>query len=446
MAVKVRQGGSRDFLAELTGDRLSDWLATSLANDPITAWRKQSFERARQLPTPTNKDEDHKYLNLRRLNLSGLSPIEVINTRNRNGNRTTEIMAGSNSLSEIPNRLRLAEHAVDSVDDYFFGSLSDAASQMPERVAHYLRFCDEQFAPRKLAQLSHAYLSNGTFFYLPTERVLKAPRQLFVRLSGDNALTSYGKVVVAEPLSQADLAWDISADANASGFFNGTLDIIAHAGSKLTLLLSQELVGTLSSVLTVRAYLEENAEVEIATINAGGDVVQLEVDVQLAGRGSRGIVNGVYLARERENFNFLTHQNHQFGDSNTDFYYAGTLSGRSTASYLGKITIAEGAQQSDAYQTNRNLVLNRGVRVNSSPKLEISANDVRCSHGATTARVSDLEMYYLRSRGLGEQTAKVMLAEGFLQQVKTRLRGETLQQGFADRLGWLLENWSVNAA
>lgn len=441
MAVKVRHSGSRDFLAHLTGDGLSEWLSTSIANDPITNWRKESFRKAKTLPTPSNRDEDFKYLDVRRLELSELTPIEVVNTRNRNGERTTEITAGVSSIHDIPNRLRISEHATDKVDDYFFGSLSDAAAQMPEKVAHYLSFADKMFEPRKLVLLSHAYLSNGTFFYLPAKRVLRAPRQLYSRLSGENVLTSYAQFVVAEPQSQADLAWDISAEASASGFFNGTLDIVAHTGSKLTLLLSQELVGKVSSSLTVRAYLEDNAELEIAALHAGGGVVQVEVDLQLAGRGSRALVNGIYLSGERENYNFLTHQNHQVGDTNSDLYYAGTLAGRSTTSYLGKITIAEGAQRSDAYQTNRNLVLNRGVRVNSSPKLEISANDVRCSHGATTSRVSDLEMYYLRSRGIDPLVAKRMLADGFLQQVKGRVKSENLKQAFSDRVDWLLGNW-----
>ncbi len=446
MAVTVRQSKGRDFLADLTGDRLSNWLSTSLANDPITIWRQESFRRAQLLPSPSNRDEDFKYLNLRRLNFDGLTPIEVINTRNRNGDGTTEITSGLRSIHDIPSRLRFNEHVRDTVADYFFGSLADAAARMPERVERYLALIGSRFPARKLALLSHAYLSNGAFFYLPADRILHAPRQLYSNLSGERTLTSYAKLVVLESRAQADLVWDIDAAPEASGFFNGTLDIIAHAGSKLTILLNQQLVDKLDSNVLIRAYLEDSAEVEIATINAGGGVVQVEVDLQLAGRGSRAVVNGVYLARAKESFNFLTHQNHQVGDTNTNIYYAGTLAGRSTASFLGKISIAEGAQQSDAYQTNRNLVLNRGGRVNSSPKLEIAANDVRCSHGATIARVSDSEMFYLRSRGLDREEARVMLAEGFLEAVKKRVQGEILRQGFAKRLGWLLSNWSGNGS
>jgi Fe-S cluster assembly protein SufD len=447
MAVVVRKSaGDRDILAELTGERLSGFLSTSLTNDPITAWRQASFRKARELPTPTNRDEDFKYVNFRRLNLGDLTPIEMVNWRNRNGNQTTEIRSGLQSVHEIPGWLRLAEQTAERVDDYFFGSLSDASMRWPERMEHYLSFCDSQFAARKFALLSHAYLSNGTMLYLPAERELLVPRQLYTKLSGEKVMSSYATVAVVEPHSRAELAWDITAERTASGFFNGTLDLIAHAGSKLNVLISQELADSVDSVLTVRVYLEENAEVEIATVNAAGAVVQFDVDLKLAGRGANALVNGIYLARGRENFNFLTHQDHQVGDTRTDLYYAGTLAGRAGASYLGKITIAEDAQRSDAYQTNRNLVLNSGVRVNTSPKLEISANDVRCSHGATTARVSEEEMFYLRSRGLDQTQSKTMLSEGFLQQVTSRIKGESLNQGFSDRLAWLLGAWSENGS
>lgn len=182
---------------------------------------------------------------------------------------------------------------------------------------------------------------------------------------------------------------------------------------------------------------------EMASIASGGMVHQTEIDIKFAGQGARALVNGVYLGRHRENFNLLTHQDHQVGNTNSDLFYIGTLSGQSSSNYLGKITIARDAQRSDAYQKNRNLILNKGCVVNSSPKLEIGANDVRCTHGATTAKVSDLEMFYLRSRGIDYLTAKVLLADGFIAQVTPRIKSELLQNGFARRLDALLYRWGA---
>jgi len=180
---------------------------------------------------------------------------------------------------------------------------------------------------------------------------------------------------------------------------------------------------------------------EMATITSGGNVNQMEIDIKFAGSGSHALVNGVYLGREKENFNLLTHQDHQIGHTTSDLFYIGTLSGASSSNYLGKITIASDAQRSDAYQKNRNLILNKGCTVNSSPKLEIGANDVRCTHGATTAKVSDLETFYLRARGIDYPTAKVLLADGFISQVTPRIKSPLLQSGFARRLEALLYQW-----
>ncbi len=146
----------------------------------------------------------------------------------------------------------------------------------------------------------------------------------------------------------------------------------------------------------------------------------MEIDLRFAGEGSKATVSGVFVGRNSENFNLLTHQDHHVGHCKSDLLYIGTLAGTSKSNYLGKITIAPKAQRSDAYQKNRNLVLNKGVSVNSSPKLEIGANDVRCTHGSTTARISDLEMFYLRSRGIDKGTVKMLLADGFISQVLRR--------------------------
>lgn len=439
MAVDVRHRTTgEDILAGLLQGDLDGFFATSLSTDAISSWRKQSFAQARELPTPTNKDEDFKYVSFRRLNLTDLNPVEVISAGNGNGAPATELKAGIEELGEIPDRLKIEASTESDREGCFFGSLTDAGIEIPEQVEKFLGFCDTKFTQRKFVYLSHAYLSNGSFLYLPPDHELEHPKHTYTLVSGERALTSYAAIVAAERHARASLVWDLVAKPDASGMFNGTLDVIALEGSKVSLMVNQELTERLDGVLTIRAYLERSAELELVTLNSEGQVVQVEVDVQMAGPGARAVVNGVYVGRNRENFNFLTHQDHRIGDTNTDLYFAGTLSGRSNANYLGKIKIAENAQRSDAYQTNRNLVLNRGVRVNSSPKLEISANDVRCSHGATTARVSDEEMFYLRSRGISADQSRVLLADGFLEQVRGRITNAALKEAFAARLNWSL--------
>lgn len=313
---------------------------------------------------------------------------------------------------------------------------------MPEELATYLEMINRHFPARKFAHLAHAFLSQGVFLHGSKNGLFYEPRQIITRLSDSRSITSLAGLAVLEESAQATAVWDITSAEGTDGLQNGTLDIVLRQGSKLALMLNQQHAEKLNSVMTVRAYLEKDSELELMTLTTGGALSQMEIDLQFAGEGSKATVSGVYVGHGKENFNLLTHQDHRVGHCKSDLFYIGTLAGSSKSNYLGKITIAPKAQRSDAYQKNRNLVLNKGVSVNSSPKLEIGANDVRCTHGATTSRISDVEMFYLRSRGIDKNTAKVLLADGFLSQVSERLQSAFVKQAFEQRLNKLLAGWS----
>ncbi len=419
-------------------------LATSIRqanSDILTPWRKGSLARALAAPAPTNKDEDFKYVNFRLLDFSGLSPEHLRIFGNDNGISATLQTITSENSAKLPERLTLSTGDTRDNANVFFGSFENAAVMLPEELAASLDFFNSHFPPRRYAHLAHAFLSQGVYLHVCRNGSLETPRQIFTLTGGNERMTSLAGMVVLEDNARAELVWDALATVDARGFQNGTLDIVLKPGSKLSLLLNQEYSEQLSSVMTLRAYLEKDSELELVTVNSGGKLNQMEIDLRFAGEGSKATVSGVYVGHNAENFNLLTYQDHRVGHCKSDLLYVGTLAGTSKSNYLGKITIAPDAQRSDAYQKNRNLVLNEGVSVNSSPKLEIGANDVRCSHGSTTARVSDLEMFYLRSRGIDKGTVKMLLADGFLRQAAERVQSLTLKQAYEQRLNALLSNW-----
>jgi Fe-S cluster assembly protein SufD len=410
-------------------------------SDILTPWRKGSLARALAAPAPNNKDEDFKYVNFRLLDFSSLNPEHLRIFGNDNGLPATIQTIASERIVELPERLTLSTGDTRDNANVFFGSFENAAVMLPEELAASLNFFNTHFPPRRFAHLAHAFLSQGVYLHVCRSGSLETPRQIYTLTSGNKTMTSLAGVVVLEDNARAELVWDALATVDAEGFQNGTLDIVLKPGSKLSLLLNQEYSEQLSSVMTLRAYLEKDSELELVTVNSGGKLNQMEIDLRFAGEGSKATVSGVYVGRGAENFNLLTHQDHRVGHCKSDLLYIGTLAGTSKSNYLGKITIAPKAQRSDAYQKNRNLVLNKGVSVNSSPKLEIGANDVRCSHGSTTARISDLEMFYLRSRGIDKGTVKMLLADGFLRQAAERVQSLALKQAYEQRLSALLSNW-----
>ncbi len=437
VVLKAREKG--ELFAPFTEEYFAQFAQSLNGSDNINKWRRSSFEQAVLAPTPSNHDEDFKYVNFRALNLDGLKPVLMQWLQNTGSN--TMLATGIDQMSQLPEEYKVDQVQADPAQNIFFGSFADAHAAEPARFAELLEFFHKTYLSRKFALLAHAFLSQGAYFHVKKNTAESSPRQIFTRFAGEKAMKSFATVAQIDENSRGSLVWDIDSDPTASGLINGTLDVIVKSGSHLNLLLTQHLSAQINSVATVRVYLEKDAMLEMATINSGGHVNQMEVDIKFAGTGAQALVNGVYLGREKENFNLLTHQDHRVGHATSDLFYIGTLSGHSSSNYLGKITIAPDAQRSDAYQKNRNLILNKGCTVNSSPKLEIGANDVRCTHGATTAKVSDLETFYLRARGIDYLTAKVLLADGFISQVTPRIKAPLLQSGFARRLEALLYQW-----
>lgn len=434
---KVRE--KADLFAPFTEEYFAQFGKSLNGNDAIGAWRRASFDKALLAAAPSNRDEDFKYVNFRNLRFEGLKPA-LMQWLQHSG---TDILlaTGIEKIEQLPEEYTVDQVQSDPTQNIFFGSFADAHAAEPQRFAELLGFFHQSYLGRKFALLAQAFLSQGAYLHVKKNTAESSPRQVFTRFGGANVMKSFAAVAQIDENSRGSLVWDIDSAKGSSGLLNGTLDIIVKTGSHLNLLLTQHLTEQINSVMTVRVYLEKDAMLEMATISSGGRVNLMEIDIKFAGSGAQALVNGVYLGREKENFNLLTHQDHQIGHTNSDLFYIGTLSGESSSNYLGKITIAADAQRSDAYQKNRNLILNKGCTVNSSPKLEIGANDVRCTHGATTAKVSDLETFYLRSRGIDYLTAKVLLADGFISQVTPRIKAPLLRSGFARRLEALLYQW-----
>ncbi len=444
MAIVVKSKEKTDLFAPLGEEQFNNFMKSLNGSDGINLWRRKSFEKGLAAQTPNNHDEDFKYVDFRGLSLAGLQTQSVSWLPRLDGNPATMLAAGIDNINRLPEEYYIAGVEHDPSERIVFESLAETSTKQPAKLMELLEFFATHFSERKFVRFAHAYLSQGAFLQVQPNTEESNPRQIYTRLTGEQRLSSFATVAEIGANSRASLVWDIDSETRATGFLNGTLEVIVRSGSHLNLLLTQHLANRLGSTMTVRVYLERDSMLEMATISSGGHVSQTEIDLKFAGRGAQALVNGVYLGREKENFNLLTHQDHQVGNTNSDLFYIGTLAGASSSNYLGKITIARDAQRSDAYQKNRNLILNKGCTVNSSPKLEIGANDVRCTHGATTARVSDLEMFYLRSRGIDYLTAKVLLADGFIAQVTPRIKADLLQNGFARRLEALLYRWGTS--
>lgn len=163
--------------------------------------------------------------------------------------------------------------------------------------------------------------------------------------------------------------------------------------------------------------LGRNAHCHSTSLFVGGRHLRHDVLAGLRGPGCESILRGLYLMGGRQTASIFSHQEHLVPNAHSDLLFKGTMLDRAAASYLGQITVAPHAQGTDAYQSNRSLLLSPKARSSSSPQLEIEANDVRCSHGASVANVSDEELFYLESRGIDPDSGRQLLISGFLAEI-----------------------------
>jgi Fe-S cluster assembly protein SufD len=170
-----------------------------------------------------------------------------------------------------------------------------------------------------------------------------------------------------------------------------------------------------------RAELSKDATLRLFNVTLGGKFSKTRVEASLAGEGANAELKAMYFASGDQFFDFHTLQDHRVGNTRSDLLFKGALSDTARTVYAGLIRIEKHAARSDAYQANRNLVLSDHAKATSIPMLEIDNNDVRCTHGATVGPVDPEHLFYLRSRGIPEPTAKRMLIQGFFGDVLDRI-------------------------
>jgi Fe-S cluster assembly protein SufD len=167
-------------------------------------------------------------------------------------------------------------------------------------------------------------------------------------------------------------------------------------------------------------------------------MVRNEIDALIDGSGVHLALNGLYLARERQHIDNAIRIDHASPGSVSDQFYKGVLDGQARAVFAGKIVVRRAAQKTNAYQANNNLLLSPDVEIDTKPELEIFADDVKCSHGATSGEIDERELFYLRSRGLDPDTARSMLTFAFADEVLQRFGQEAIAvQARRELVRWL---------
>jgi Fe-S cluster assembly protein SufD len=311
--------------------------------------------------------------------------------------------------------------------------LRDATERLPDVVAERLGSIvssDDPFVAR-----NERDWRNGVLVYVPKGQRLSEPVRLSVVHDTDGAALGWRTLIVLEEGAEAEV-WEryASAGEDSEGLFNGVVELVVGDGASLRYVCEQQLSEKTWVFATQRAELARDASLEWIALGFGSASGKVRMETKLGGPGSSAKVTGAYVGGGRQHLDFDTTQEHAAPHTTSDLAFRGVLAERSTAVWRGMIRVDPGAQQTDAFQESRNLLLSKRAHADAIPGLEIEANDVRCTHAAAVAQVDPEQLFYLRSRGMPEPQAKRLIIDGFLQQLAERTSAGPLREALSEAL------------
>ena len=358
--------------------------------------REEAFATFARLPAPSKTDEEW-----RRTDVSKLDPNQFSKLEHLDGQKLVLPSALPAGVILMPLRQAAKEHP-DLVEPRLFS------------LVHADR--------DRFAALHAAFFTGGTFLYVPDGVVIDKPviGQHFSHEGGTSVLPH--TLIVAGKNSKFDYLDEYIADQpEEAGYRSGSTEIFAGDGAQVGYVAVQKWGRNVWHFADQRAELKKDSRLRLFNVTLGGNFSKTRVEASLAGEGADAELKALYFASGEQFFDFHTLQDHRVGNTRSDLLFKGALSGTARTVYAGLIRIEKHAARSDAYQANRNLVLSGKAKATSIPMLEIDNNDVRCTHGATVGPVDPEHLFYLRSRGIPEVTAKRMLIQGFFGDVLDRI-------------------------
>jgi Fe-S cluster assembly protein SufD len=311
--------------------------------------------------------------------------------------------------------------------------LSVAATRFPELVEGRLGSVVDDADPF-VARNQHAW-TGGAFVYVPRGVKLDAPVSITAVQSAAQTALSWRTLIVLDEGAEAEV-WEqwLSADPKLDALFNGVTEIVVGPNARLTYVCGQELSEKTWVFGSQRAEVERDGTIDWVALGFGSANGKVHMETKLAGRGSHAKVTGAYATHSRQHVDFDTLQEHAAENTTSDLAFRGILDGRSSAVWSGMIQVDKGAQQTDAFQDSRNLLLSKKAHADAIPGLEILANDVRCTHAAAIAQIDKEQVFYLRSHGLPLPAATRLVIEGFLAALVDRFQEGPVRDAVAEAL------------
>jgi Fe-S cluster assembly protein SufD len=312
-------------------------------------------------------------------------------------------------------------------------SLSEALSSHSELLQEHLGSlvpAEDPFVAR-----NEAGWRDGVLIHVPRGVRVTEPIRVEVSVDRDGVAVDWRTLIVLEEGAEAEVweHWSSPGD-EVDGLLNSVVELSVGQAATLRYVNTQDISEKAWIFATQRAQVERDGRLDWAALGFGSARGKVRMETKLAGPGSEARVTGGYAGGPGQHLDFDTLQEHAAPNTNSDLAFRGVLAAGSTAVWRGMIKVDPGAQQTDAFQESRNLLLSTEAHADAIPGLEILADDVRCTHAAAIAQVDKDQLFYLTSRGLGEAAAKTLIIEGFLESLVERLAEGPVRDEISARL------------
>jgi Fe-S cluster assembly protein SufD len=406
----------------------------------IAPLRKAGIDRFAQVGFPTLNDEDWRFTNV-----SGIARLPFKPVFSGGANEITAEAVAKFTFGRLPgSRLVFVNgHYAPKLSviaalpkgarvQNLASALSTEAKLIEAAMAKYPAADQNAFAA-----LNTAFFQDGAFVHVPDGQRIEEPvHLLFISTAPEEGATSHPRnLIIAGKNSQATVLESYVSVADAPYFTNAVTDLLLDEGAVVEHAKFQDESVSAFHIAAVRASLARNANLISHSIATGAQLSRNNIRTSLGGEGVECVLNGLYLTRGEQLADHHMVVEHAQPHCNSHEYYNGILDGKSKGVFHGRILVRQAAQKTDAKQTNKNLLLSDDATVDTKPQLEIYADDVKCTHGATIGQLNDESIFYLRARGIGAERARRMLIHAFAGEIIERVRHAAARQEL-DALVW----------
>jgi Fe-S cluster assembly protein SufD len=404
-----------------TGD-LERYIAS--LNEPswVQKLRREALRRFHELEWPARRDEEWRRTDISMYDFEGYSYEPVFERVRPSGRAPVEEL--SEEDSPIVARIHAKNGRVESAELSSRFRDSNAALYSLRDVRHDSAFGTDlvqtllgraiQKADNKIQLWHYVTFPDAVVLHVPKAQAVEGIVHIRETVSGEQGYVSPQVFVSVAEEASVQVVYEIDSEEDAEVLVNGATDISLGSSARLSFSFLQNLNIDCTVFHNDQALVSRDASLRHFVSCLGGLLAKQRFECELNGSGADVDIDGIYFPFEDQHMDLRTVQHHVAPNSNSRTYYKGVVKDEARSVYQGLISVDHGAPQTDAYLTNKNLVLNDGARADSIPSLRIDTDDVKCSHGSTTGKIDQNVVYYLQSRGYAEADAKMLIVEGFL--------------------------------